>query len=96
MLDRLVGWAVLAIAHSIVGKNENSGQFHEGREPDRRADMITEYEKRCAESPELGKRQPVDDCSHRVFTDSKMDVLTAWSRCFQMARSWVNQGRLVR
>jgi hypothetical protein len=54
VLHRLVGRTVLAITHCIMGKNEDRGQLHHCRQPNRRPCVIAEYEECRAKSPKLG------------------------------------------
>src|SRR4029077_20671821 len=77
MLHRLMGRAILTIAHGVMSEHKQCGQFHQSREPDRRTKIIAEDEKRRAEWPHLGKRHSVRYGAHRVLSDAIMQILPA-------------------
>src|SRR5882724_8222311 len=79
MLNGLVSWAVLAVSHGVVCKNENTGQLHQGGKSDRRADIIAEYEEGRTKWPQLRKRHAIYDGTHRMFPDTEMQVSAAGS-----------------
>jgi hypothetical protein len=53
LLNRLVGRAVLAITHGIVGEYKNRGQLHQGGQPNGWPRIVTEDEERGAESSQF-------------------------------------------
>ena len=57
MLDRLVGRAVLAVAHGVMRENENRWQFHQRRQANCRPGIIAEYEERRAKGRAPSKGQ---------------------------------------
>src|SRR5215468_12193899 len=96
MLDRLMGRAVFAIPHGVVGKNEDGRQLHQSGEPDRRPRVVTEDEESRAKSAELRKREPVNGCSHGVLADTEMQILSTRTAGLEVARAFVSQSGLVR
>src|SRR5215510_5319333 len=89
MLDRLMGRAVFAIPHGVVGKNEDGRQLHQSGEPDRRPRVVTEDEESRAKSAELRKREPVNGCSHGVLADTEMQILATRTAGLEVARAFV-------
>src|SRR5262245_35286175 len=96
MLDRLMSRAVFAVAHGVVGKNEERRQLHQSGEPDRRPRVVAEDEESRAESAELGKREAVNGCSHGVLADTEMQILPTRASGIEVARALVGQSGLVR
>src|SRR5215468_7870358 len=75
MFDRLVRGTVLSVAHRVMRKDENSRQFHERSKPDGGPEIVAEYEKCCAKGPHLRQREPIQNRSHRMFSNTEMQVL---------------------
>ena len=96
LLDRLVGRAVFAVAHGVVGEDENRGQLHQGREPNGGPRVVAEDEEGRAEGPELRERESVDDRRHRVLADAEMQVLSAGTVGLEISRTLERQRGLVR
>src|SRR5262249_44369945 len=88
--------AVFAVAHGVVGKNEERRQLYQSGEPDRRPRVVAEDEESRAESTELGKREPVNGCSHGVLADTEMQILSTRTAGLEVARALVGQSGLVR
>src|SRR5207302_10711636 len=88
MLDRLMCGSIFAIAHRLMCKDENAGQLHESRKPNRRARVIAEDEKRRPECPDLGQRKSVYDRRHRMFADAEMKILPAWIIRLKISRAF--------
>ena len=95
MLDRLMGRAVFSVSHRIVRKHENRGQFHERGEPDCRSRVVAEDEERCAEGPNFGQRESVDNRGHRMLANTEMQVLARAVR-LEISCAGERQRRLVR
>ena len=49
MLDRLMRGSILAVAHGVVGEDEDGRQLHEGGEANGRPRVVAEYEEGRAE-----------------------------------------------
>src|SRR5262247_4554883 len=96
MLDRLMGRAVFAVPHGVVGKNEDGRQLHQSGKPDCWPRVVAEDEESRAKRAELGKREPVNGCSHRVLADTEMQILAARAAGLEIARALVGQSGLVR
>src|SRR5436309_15248162 len=87
---------VFSVPHGIVRKHENSGQFHERCEPDRRSRVVAEDEECCAESPEFGQRESVDNRGHRVLADTEMQVPSTGAVRLEISCARERQAALVR
>ena len=96
LLDRLMGRPVLAVAHRVVGEDEDGRQLHQRRQPDRRPRVVAEDEEGRAESPQLGQRHPVDDRRHGMLADAEMQVPAAGTAGLEVAGAREFQRRLVR
>ena len=77
LLDRLVRGPVLAVAHRVVGEDEQRRELHQRREPDRRPRVVAEDEEGRAEGPQLRERHAVHRGRHRVLADAEVQVLAA-------------------
>src|SRR5438067_2130310 len=78
MLDRLVGRAVLAEQHRVVGEDEDAAQLGERRDADGRPHVIAEDEEGAAVGQEEAVvGEAVDDGSHAVLAHAEMDVAAA-------------------
>ena len=96
LLHGLVGRTVFAVAHGVVREDEERGQFHQRREPDRRPRVVAEDEKRGPERPDLRQRQPVDDRRHGVLADPEVKVSAARTLRLEVAGVGKLQRGLVR
>jgi len=96
LLDRLMRRSVLAVAHGVVGEDEDGRQLHDGGQPDGRPGIVAEDEKGCPEGAQLRQRQPVDDRRHGVLADAEMEVSACRARSFEISGAGEFQGRLVR
>src|SRR5690349_14783626 len=76
-------------------KYEERGQFHERRQPNRRPRVVAEYEKRRAKWPQLGQRESVDDCSHRVLANAKVQILSLWAISLEIPCPCVSEGGFI-
>ncbi len=74
-LDRFVRRAIFADADGVVGEDVDVGQLRERGEPDRRAAVIREDEKRGAGGAEDSVvTDAVHDRAHAVLADAEVDV----------------------
>ena len=96
LFHRLMRWAVLAIAHGVVGENENGWQLHQGREPDGRLGVIAEDEECRSERPQLRQRKSVHRRRHGVFADAIMQILSAVIAGLEISGTFVFQRGPVR
>src|SRR5262245_14737058 len=96
MLHRLVGGAILTVAHGVVREYEDGRQLHQRRKPDGGPRVVAEDEERCPEYAKLRERQTVDDRRHRMLADSKMQVLAVRRLGLKVSRALVGQRGLVR
>src|SRR5215469_5760182 len=95
MLNRLMGWTVFAIAHSIVGEDVEYWQFHQRGQPNGRPDIVAEDEERGTVRTELRKRQPVHNGTHRLFTDAIVKVFALRSACLEILCTLISERGLV-
>ena len=73
VLDRLVGRAVLAQTHRVVGPHEDHRDPLQRRQPDRRTHVVGEGEERAAVRPgQPLQGDPVQDHAHRVLADPEV------------------------
>ena len=77
LLDRLMRRSILAVAHGVMGEDEDGRQLHEGGEPNGRPGIVAEDEEGRAEGPQLGQRQAVHDRRHGVLADAEMEIAAA-------------------
>ena len=96
LLDRLMRRSILAVAHGVVGEDENGRQLHQRGQPDGRPRIVAEDEEGRAEGPQLGQRQAVDDRRHGVLADAEMEIAAAGTAGLEVARAGELQRRLVR
>ena len=96
LLDRLVRRAVLAVAHGVMGEDEDRRQLHQRRQPDRRPGIVAEDEEGRAERPQLGQRHAVDDRRHGMLADAEMEIAAAGAAGLEVAGAGELQRRLVR
>src|SRR5262244_2253815 len=96
MLHRLVGGAILTVAHGVVREYEDGRQLHQRRQPDGRPRIVAEDEERRPEHAKLRERKTVDDRRHRVLADPEMQVLAVRRLGLKAARALVGERGLVR
>ena len=96
LLHGLVGRTVLAVAHGVVCEDEERGQLHQRREPDRRPRVVAEDEEGGPERPDLRQREPVDDRRHGVLADPEVKVSAAGTLRLEVAGVGKLQRGLVR
>src|SRR5262249_51248327 len=96
MLDRLMGRTVFAVAHRVVCENKYGREFHQSREPDRWPRIVAENEERRPESSELGEREPVHRCGHRMLADAEMQIFPCPVISLEVSRALEGQSGLVR
>ena len=78
MLNRLVRGAVLAQADAVVGEDEDHVRLLQGCEPERRAHVVREDEKRRGVGDDAAvQRHAVDDVAHRVLAHAEVHVVAA-------------------
>ena len=77
LLDRLMRRTVLAVAHRVMGEDEDRRQLHQRGQPDGRPRIVAEDEERRAERPQLRQRKPVDDRRHGVLANAEMQIPAA-------------------
>src|SRR5260370_10022885 len=66
--------SVLAIAHGVMGEDEDGWKLHQGGEADRRPSIIAEDEEGRPKGAQLRVRQPVEDRGHGVLANAKMEI----------------------
>ena len=96
MLHRLMSRPIFAVAHGFMRENENGGQFHECRKPNRWARIITENEEGGAIGTELGKRHSIDDRGHGILANPEMEVLSSIAFGLEFTGALEGQGGSVR
>src|SRR5262252_1955559 len=96
MLHWLMGRAVFAIAHRVMGKDKDGRELHHSREPHRWPRVVTEDEEGRTESAELRQGEPVHNGGHRMLADAEMQVFPCRVIGLEVARTLVRQRRLVR
>src|SRR3972149_5447102 len=75
MLHRLVSGTVLTEEYRVVCQHEDRRGRHQGREPDRRTQVVAEHEERRTEGPEpTVDGQSVDRGTHGVFAPPETEV----------------------
>ena len=75
VFDGLVGGAVLAQAHAVVGEDVDRRDAHQGRQADGRAHVIREHEERAAVGTQAAmERHPVERGGHGVFAHPEVQV----------------------
>ncbi|CAB4735755.1 unannotated protein [freshwater metagenome] len=84
VLDRLMGWSILAEPDGVVGPHERARQLHERREAHRAAHIVAEHHERTAERPgEAVEGDAVDDRAHRVLADAEVEDAAVRRRAWQ-------------
>src|SRR6516162_6451688 len=96
MLYRLMSRAVFAVAHRVMCKNENGGQFHQSRQSDRRPRVVAKNEEGCSIRAQLGHRESVYNRTHCMLTDAEMEILTAQIIGLEVSRAVIVEDGLVR
>ena len=96
MLDRLMGRAVLPVAHGVVREDVDSWQLHQGGEPDRGPNVVAEDEEGRAKRPQLRQRQPVHDRPHRVLANAEVQIPAARGGGLEIAGAGERERGLVR
>src|SRR5215469_5288057 len=96
MFYRLVSRAVLSVAHGVVSEDEEGGQLHQRREPNRRPCVIAKDKESRAKGSELRKREPVDNRPHSMLADAEMQVLSSGVICLEISCPFVLEDGLVR
>src|SRR6516164_61628 len=95
MLNRLMGWTVFAIAHSIVGENVEHWKFHQRGQANRRSGIVAENEECGTVGTELRKCQPVYNSAHRVLANAIVDVFALRCACLEILCTLISKSGLV-
>src|SRR6266853_2093305 len=96
MLHGLVSRSVFSVAHRIVSEDENRGQFHQGRKPDRRTGVIAEDKEGRAVGPDFRDGQPVEDGAHGVLPDAEVEIFSSRIIRLKVTGAFVCEESLVR
>ena len=96
MLYRLMGRAVFAVAHRVVREDKDARDLHQSRKPDRRPRVVAKDEEGRPESAELGEREPVYSCSHRMLPNAEMQIFSRRVIGLEVSRALIREGSLVR
>src|SRR5450432_932080 len=96
MFDWLVSWTIFSVGQRIMCEHEESRQLHQCREPHCRPGIVAEDEEGGAKGPQLGQRQAIHDRCHGVFTDTVVQIPSAWCVRLEVAGSSECEGGLVR
>src|SRR5258705_2447480 len=92
----LVRRAIFAVAHRVVCEDKNGGQFHESREPDGGPSVVTENEKSCPETSQLGNGKSVHRGRHGVFADAEMQIPSTPAISLKISCSFKGEPSFVR
>src|SRR3984957_14206223 len=95
LLNRVVRGTILTIAHGVMRENKITGQFHEGGQTNRRTRVIAEYEEPRAKRSQLGKREPVDDCRHRVHANVEVEDFSVRIAGLEISCPWIGKEGFV-
>src|SRR5246127_377726 len=93
MFDGLVRWAIFADADGIVREDVDHGNFHQRAEPDRPSPVVAENQETRPEGSQLRQRETVENRSHRVFTDPKVQITARSTVGLKITRARERQSR---
>src|ERR1700756_569212 len=96
LLDRLVRWSVLTVAHRIMGEDPDTRKLHDGGKADRWSCIVAEDEERRAERAQLRQYESIHDRRHGVLSDAEVEIPASGSRGFKISRFGKCQERFVR
>src|SRR5260370_1784091 len=96
MLQGLVSRPVFSVAHRMVSEDENRGQFHQGRKPDRRSGVIAEDKESRDVGPDFRDGQPVEGGAHGVLPDAEVKIFSSRIIRLKVTGAFVCEESLVR
>ena len=86
LLDRLVGRAVFTEADGIVREHVDHAEVPEGREPQRRLEVVEEHEEGGAVGPQARERHPVAGRGHAVLANPEVEIAARVAAVAEVAR----------
>src|SRR5262249_25199459 len=86
---------ILTVSHRVVREHEDRGQFHEGGQTNCGTRVIAEYEERRTKGSQLRQCEAVNDCSHCVLANAKVQGFSLRSIGLKISCPGIGEESLV-